>query len=182
MTFGANSFFVGGVIPRNNAPDEKIKLAYPFYFDTVVGGRTKLYNREYYLKNKEKFRENSRKYKLAHKDRIRAYDAAYRKKNKARRKELLKKWEVAHPELVFLQKQREWSNKHHGGQRFKIIEKYKGLCYLCGKDTRIKPKDSHVHHCAGRKNHKQLILLCASCHRSVHNLGIRFVIANGERV
>ena len=132
--------------------------------------------RLWYEQHKEELKQRGREYRQRNRARIKAYNRAYRLKNLKKIKERIKKWEAEHPELVVLQRRREHDQRYHGGQREDTIKRFGGLCYLCAKDTTLKYRDGHVHHCAGRKDHKNTVLLCASCHAMVHNSKVELVV------
>lgn len=103
----------------------------------------KEYDKEYYLRNKERIRERQRKYYLDNKDKIADNAKKWNAENIERRNEIKKKWEDNNPELVratyLVQNYKRNDKKYNRGEctlsaQWIVDNIFTSKCQYCQKD------------------------------------------------
>ena len=109
------------------------------------------------------------------KEEKRAYDKIYYQKNKARKNAQSKKWAEEHYQKSLEIWRKSKNKRRFGGLRDTVLKRDNYQCVICHN---TKSKSIIVHHIDETENRKKmnanntienLITLCRSCHRSLHN-------------
>lgn len=105
-------------------------------------------DRQYHLRYAKLHPESRRRYALAHREEYRAYKKEDYRKNKTRYAEYQKKWRLAHPvQNALLQKFRHIKHKYNltKEQWLAQVEKQQRLCAICSSDMKDKICTDHSH-------------------------------------
>jgi len=111
----------------------------------------KKYRREYYLANKDKFRDYSRSYYERNKDWLNKIPKPYNKEHNDRMKD----------------------RSRFGGNRLATIKRDGGCCFMCSRKDKLV-----VHHIDGNgrrskiqnNNINNLVTMCIGCHFTLHRM------------
>ena len=141
----------------------------------------KEYYQIYYRNNPEKMKEIQARYRKNHPDKIKEQNKKWRENNPGRKKELGDRWRKNNCEKI-----REYQKKRYE-QRRKWIRNYKLSkgCKICGYNKCATALD--FHHETGKefdisvvyfyknldevkKEIEKCIVLCANCHRELHEI------------
>lgn len=122
----------------------------------------KVYNKEYYIANKNQVQQKNQEWYIANKDRKKQYDKEWRAKNAERIKrlckeyriannqftrEICKKWRAANGAKMLVhgsnRRARKRSAYYEKYDRQAIFSRDKFICHLCGKRTKPKVNNNH---------------------------------------
>jgi len=154
----------------------------------------KIYNREYYQKNKINLRESRRKYRRIYdhkpeiEGKIKQSKKKYQMNNKEKIKNRSKEWLKNHPGYY-----REKYSYNFGGMRDEVLERDNWSCVDCGMNNEqhiiIFGRRLNIHHKDGNgqsskkpnNNINNLETLCVRCHGKKHgNKNTKKILKGGN--
>jgi hypothetical protein len=170
------------------------------------------YRRDHYRRNKELYKQRAREHYQKNKERLKLKAREWREKNPERVRQMNKDWKARNPEKVkvirdryyqnnremLLQKMRDWEDTLHGpGYSLRrkgfreladhAVERAGGKCERCGvTGTQERGKSMLLTHYKDfdptNNVIENIVVICLSCHMSIHHSGERNHFWVGESV
>lgn len=131
--------------------------------------------REYYLRNREKFSEQARRWRLENPERFRERYERWVSENPERSRSIKRRWAKAHPEAAVLAQQRRRArlaalevNDLTAEQWEAIKAAASGRCTYCGKKRKLTMDHVVPISRGGGHTASNIVAACRSCNSSKH--------------